>query len=133
MTHVVVGIVVYLRPVLEPYDLWPGLPLGHADEDDLVSELVLVVEVGGLCDARPLGVAVVPLPVLGAEATVRGDPHLTEQVILIQRHPMSVFDSPPPHPHPPTPTPNRRACMPVPTWLYGVYRPISSSSPTRSL
>ncbi len=54
VTHVVVRVVVYLHPVLEPYDLWPRLSLGHADEDDLVAQLVLVVEVRRLRNSGAL-------------------------------------------------------------------------------
>jgi len=43
-----------LHAVLEPPDDGPGLALGHAQEDDLVAELVLVVEVGRLDDASAL-------------------------------------------------------------------------------
>ena len=40
--------VVELDAILEPDDVGPRLSGGHADEDDLVAQHVLVVEVGGL-------------------------------------------------------------------------------------
>ena len=36
-----------LHPILEPDDVRPRLSGGHADEDDLVAQHVLVVEVRG--------------------------------------------------------------------------------------
>ena len=43
-----------LPAVLVPHDGGPRLPLGHAEEHYLVTQHVLVVEVGGLGDLSPL-------------------------------------------------------------------------------
>ncbi len=43
-----------LLPVLEPHDLGSGLSPGHADEHDLVAQLVVVVKVRSLGDAGAL-------------------------------------------------------------------------------
>ena len=45
-----VSVTVELPPVLVPDDLRARLPLRHAQEDDLVSQHVLVVKVGRLRD-----------------------------------------------------------------------------------
>ena len=47
--------VVELPSVLEPDQVGAWLSSGHADEDDLVAQLVLVVEVGRLGDLGALG------------------------------------------------------------------------------
>ena len=49
-----VMVAVDFRAVLEPRDLRPRLASGHADEDDLVAQLVLVVKVGGFRDSGAL-------------------------------------------------------------------------------
>ena len=53
-SHVDVMVAVDFRAVLEPRDLRPRLASGHADEDDLVAQLVLVVKVGGFRDSGAL-------------------------------------------------------------------------------
>ena len=48
-----------LPAVLVPHDGRPGLPLGHAEEDNLVSENVLVVEVRGFGNLSSLETSLV--------------------------------------------------------------------------
>ena len=54
LSYVEVAVAEQLAAVLVPHDGGPRLPLGHAEEHDLVPQHVLVVEVGGLGDLRPL-------------------------------------------------------------------------------
>ena len=54
LSYVQISVVVELHPILEPDDVRPRLSGGHADEDDLVAQHVLVVKVGGLGYSRTL-------------------------------------------------------------------------------
>ena len=80
-----VSVLVDLHAVLEPRDARPRAALGHADELDLVAQLVVKVKVRGLADARALRVAVVPLAVLGAELLRRRHHDLRVRLVPAQR------------------------------------------------
>ena len=80
-----VSVLVDLHAILEPRDGGPGAALGHADELDLVSQLVVEVEVRGLADARALRVTVVALAVLRAELLRGRHHHLRVRLVPAQR------------------------------------------------
>ena len=80
-----VSVLVDLHAILEPGDARPRASLGHADELDLVAQLVVEVEVRGLADARALRVPVVPLAVLRAEPLRRRHHHLRVRLVPPQR------------------------------------------------
>ena len=47
-------VIVEFSSVLEPNNLWSGLPGGNANEHNFVAQYVLVVEMRGLCYAGAL-------------------------------------------------------------------------------
>ena len=46
--------VIQLASILEPNDFGPRFARGHANEYNLVSQDILIVKMGGLCDSRTL-------------------------------------------------------------------------------
>ena len=54
MSYMKVVVIVELAAVLEPDDFGPGLPGGHANEDDFVAQYVFVVKVRGFGNAGTL-------------------------------------------------------------------------------
>ena len=80
-----VSVLVDLHAILEPGDARPRAALGHADELDLVAQLVVEVEVRGLADARALRVPVVPLAVLRAELSRVRHHHLRVRLVPAER------------------------------------------------